>query len=126
MTERIGEMSVEECYELCEGNYKVIKNRLLDDKRIKKFLGMFTRDDSFEKLTQALQTQDYKEGFKAAHTIKGVAQNLAFTAYASIISELTEKLRSGEETEDIMPLYEQAKEKYETITAAIQQLQKEG
>ena len=42
-----------------------------------------------------MASQDYEQAFRAAHTIKGVAQNLSFTALYQSASALSEALRGG-------------------------------
>ena len=39
--------------------------------------------------------KDYKEAFRAAHTIKGVCANLGFDVLFRVSGELTELLRNG-------------------------------
>ncbi len=115
-------MTVKECYEQVGGNYEEVKKRLMDDKRIIKFLGLFMKDENFEKLCSTMEKKDYKEAFRAAHSIKGVANNMAFTEYAAVISEITEDLRAGKCTEETWKLFERAKEQYAAIAAAVGQV----
>ena len=46
-------------------------------------------------LGEALAAQDVKAAFMAAHTLKGVCQNLGFDNLYAPSSELTEVLRAG-------------------------------
>ena len=48
-------MTVKECYDRIGGSYDEAKQRLMDDKRMVKFLGMFLRDTSFQEITAALE-----------------------------------------------------------------------
>ncbi len=56
---------------------------------------MFLDDDSYPKLEDALKKENVEEAFRAAHTLKGVCQNLGFTNLYQPAYELTEVLRAG-------------------------------
>ncbi|MDE7212229.1 MAG: Hpt domain-containing protein [Lachnospiraceae bacterium] len=116
-------MTVKECYDLMGGNYDEAKQRLMDDKRILKFLGMFMRDTSFQEITAALENQDYAEAFKGAHSLKGVSRNMAFDALGDAADALTENLRNGSSTADTTALYEKTKTAYELVVQTIEALQ---
>ena len=62
-----------------------------------------------------------EEAFRAAHTLKGVAQNLGFTPLYEATATLTEVLRAGNLPEDDNMMNAVAKE-YERTVAAIEQL----
>ena len=87
-------MEVKECYSRLHGNYEEAKQRLMNDKLIDRFLLMFPKDDSMALLRNAVANKDIKESFRGAHTLKGVAANLAFTELQEAASNLTEQLRS--------------------------------
>lgn len=54
-----------------------------------------------------------EDAFRAAHTIKGICQNLSLTALLKAASELTEALRNKTEySNDIEPYFENLKEIY--------------
>lgn len=115
-------MTVKECYDLTGGNYNEAKQRLMDDKRILKFLGMFMRDTSFQQITAAMENQDYAEAFKGAHSLKGVSRNMAFDALGDAVEALTENLRGGSSSADTMALYEKTKTTYELVARTIEEL----
>ncbi len=115
-------MTVKECYDRIGGSYDEAKQRLMDDKRMIKFLGMFLRDTSFEQITEALAKNDYAEAFKGAHSLKGVSHNMAFAALCSAVDVLTEDLRSGNPSADITGLYGKTKEAYELTVQTIKEL----
>ncbi len=50
-------------------------------------------DDSFIRLKTEIENKNYNEGFKIAHSLKGVLGNLSITPLYEIIYELTELLR---------------------------------
>ncbi len=57
-------------------------------------MNLFVDDGSFDALGNALNTQDYKAAFEAAHTLKGVAGNVSAVPLFNCIETLTEKLRA--------------------------------
>ena len=72
-----------------------------------------------------METKNYEEAFRAAHTIKGVCQNLSFTKLYESSNCLTENLRSGygEKTDGLV---RQLEEDYRQTITAIQALQAEN
>ena len=62
-----------------------------------RMVGMALADDGFEKLMDAVQRGDLKEGFERAHALKGVLSNVALTTLADPITEITEELRAGKD-----------------------------
>ena len=53
----------------------------------------------FEKLAKAIQDDDRKAAFEAAHALKGSLSNLALTPIANPVAELTEMLRGGQDAD---------------------------
>lgn len=53
--------------------------------------------DSFEKLNEAIRTNDLNTAFEIAHNLKGVTGNLALTPLFQPLSEMTEHLRAREQ-----------------------------
>lgn len=92
-------MTLKECYDALGGNYEDTVRRLYNEK----FLFKFEEDPSFENLKKALEEEDLEAAFRAAHTLKGVAQNMGFDNLAESSSVLTEALRSRK----VMPYAEQ-------------------
>ena len=72
-------MTIEECYEALEGDYSQAKVRLHSDAIIKKFVLKFPAQCGYDALCKAVEEEDYKAAFGAAHTLKGVCMNLNFT-----------------------------------------------
>jgi HPt (histidine-containing phosphotransfer) domain-containing protein len=108
------------------GDYKDVLNRLMSDKMVAKFLPKVLSDQSYDALCRALDNQDVKEGFKAAHTMKGVCQNMSLTKLSNSVSELTEALRNRETYgEDLMPLYLKVKQDYAHTCECIRKLVEE-
>lgn len=112
-------MDLRECYASLGGDYDAVMGRLRSEERVVKFLGLFGGDENFQTLTQAMSTSDWATAFRAAHSLKGVALNLAFSDLARTSSDLTEALRAGAPAEDPAPLYAAVKADYEKTLAAI-------
>ena len=72
-------MTIQECYAALEGDYQEVLGRLYSDALVQKFVGKFLSDQSFQLLESSLKAGNYDEAFRAAHTLKGVNQNLSFT-----------------------------------------------
>lgn len=71
-------MTLKECYDALGGNYEDTVRRLYNEKLVEKFLFKFEEDPSFENLKKALEEENLEAAFRAAHTLKGVAQNMGF------------------------------------------------
>ncbi len=118
-------MTVKECYEQINGDYEGVFGRFRGDERIRKFAVKFLADGSYDSLCKNLEAADYNEAFRAAHTLKGVCQNLGFTGLHMASDTLTEILRSH--PEDYTPsMLDEVKAEYEKTSAAIQKLQAES
>mgnify|MGYP001026139552 FL=1 len=117
-------MTVKECYEQINGDYEGVFGRFRGDERIKKFAVKFLADGSFDSLCKTLEAADYSEAFRAAHTLKGVSQNLGFTGLYMASETLTEMLRSR--PEDYVPsMLDELKAEYEKTYAAVEKLKAE-
>lgn len=117
-------MSLEVFYDTIGGDLADVRNRLMTDERIAKFVGIFTQDPTFETLQTSLEAKDYPEAFRAAHTMKGLCGNLGFTALLDSSSKLTEALRPDDAGEpkalqDVDALMAQVTDDYEQITNAV-------
>ena len=80
-------MTLKECYDALGGNYEDTVRRLYNEKLVEKFLFKFEEDPSFENLKKALEEENLEAAFRAAHTLKGVAQNIVYGAFDSIAEE---------------------------------------
>ena len=110
-------MTLQECYAALGGDYNDALGRLRSERLIQKFVLKFLDDGNFELLSASLAAGNIQEAFRAAHTIKGMCQNLSFTALAESDSELTEALRSG--STDTADLFARVKADYERTAEAI-------
>ena len=118
-------MTLKECYAALGGDYDEAMGRLRSERLVQKFVLKFLSDGSYDLLCQSMETEDWGEAFRAAHTIKGVCQNLSFTDLGKSSSELCESLRGGY-TPEAGPLVEEVRADYAQTVAAIQAFQKES
>ena len=88
-------MTIQECYAALGGDYEEVLNRLYSEALVRKFIGKFSSDPSFQLLSDSLKAGSYEEAFRAAHTLKGVSQNLSFTKLYQSSHEITEALRTA-------------------------------
>lgn len=72
-------MNINECYQAMGADYEEVFGRLRNERLITKFVLKFPGDPSFSQLQSTLEEKNVEEAFRAAHTLKGVAQNLGFT-----------------------------------------------
>lgn len=117
-------MTLKECYAAMEGNFDDVISRLRNEKIVRKLVIKFLNDDTYSLLCGALEAQHPDEAFRAAHTLKGICQNLSFTKLYLSSSRLTEALRSGW-TPDAVDLARQIEADYRQTISAIEQLQAE-
>ena len=67
----------------------------LSEKMLLKFLKRLTEDEQMQILEQAVLAKDRDNAYAAAHTLKGVALNLAISRLANPLCGLTDALRAG-------------------------------
>ena len=121
MQKGITSMNINECYQAMGADYEEVFGRLRNERLITKFVLKFPGDPSFSQLQSTLEEKNVEEAFRAAHTLKGVAQTLGFTPLYEATATLTEVLRAGNLPEDDNMMNAVAKE-YERTVAAIEQL----
>ena len=89
---------------------------------IKKFAKKFLDDGSFRSLKDNLVQKNGEEAFRAAHTLKGVCQNLGFDNLYKASFDITEKLR-GRDTEGCEELLAKVEEQYNNTVDAIHMME---
>ena len=89
-------MTIKECYRAIGGNYDNIIARFRSDDRIQKFIYKFLEDESFINMQKALECGKIEDAFRAAHTLKGVSENLGFDKLSKSSHLITEALRTGD------------------------------
>lgn len=86
-------MTLSECYAAMGGDYEDVLGRLRTERLVQKFVLKFLDEGSYALLEESLDAHDQETAFRAAHTIKGVCQNLSFTRLGQSSAQLTEALR---------------------------------
>jgi len=89
-------MDLKECYQWLEGDFDEVLSRLHSEKIIRRFIFKFLDDASFFMLRESMTNQNKEEAFRAAHTLKGVCQNLSFTLLYHSAEQMTEALRESD------------------------------
>ena len=115
-------MDLKECYVKLGGDYDEVLARLYSEDMIRRFLIKFLSDGTYDLLTEQLLLENYLEAFRAAHTLKGVCENLGLSDLCKSSSMLTEALRAGERPENLAVLKAQVCADYERAASAIQML----
>lgn len=119
-------MNLQECYTALGGDFKDVSQRLFSEALVKKFILKFLDDQSFSNLCTAMEAADYSQAFIAAHTLKGVCQNLSFTRLYKSSHLLTEALRDGKpDTAYVQELLTAVTTDYQVTVDAIRQFQAE-
>jgi len=117
-------MTLQECYAAIGGDYDGVTARLRGERLVKKFVLKFLNDQSYQQFLDAMTQKNYEEAFRAAHTIKGVCQNLGFTPLLESSSQMSDALRGGW-TPKADALAGQLGKDYAATIAAIQAYEKE-
>ena len=115
-------MTVKECYEQMGADYEGVLGRLRSEALIKKFAKKFLYFGFYVSVKKGLEEQNGEEAFRAAHTLKGVCQNLGFDNLYEVSFYITEKLR-GRDKEGCEELFAKVKEQYEKTTDAIRMME---
>lgn len=110
-------MSLEIFYERVGGDLEETLRRLPGEAFVRKFLLRYPNDPSFGQLQSAVEQTDWQTAFRAAHTIKGIAQNLGMEHLYQAADVLTEALRNGSELTDCTLLQAVEAAQTEVLTA---------
>ncbi|MDD6094210.1 MAG: Hpt domain-containing protein [Clostridia bacterium] len=116
-------MKIEDCYEKMGANFGEVCSRLPSVSLVERFLGKFLEDKSYETLCSQLECKNREEAFRAAHTLKGVCANLAFTKLFDSVSPLTEALRPEDAavSDTVLSLFGNVTKDYELTVNAIRE-----
>jgi chemotaxis protein histidine kinase CheA len=116
-------MTIQECYWAMGADYEDVLNRLRNAERVERFARKVLTDPSYEQLCAALEQGDATEAFRAAHTLKGISQNLSLTRLARSAGALTEALRDQPSLpEGLEPLLAAVKADYEMTLTRLREL----
>ena len=88
-------ISMREAYEKIGANYDDACARLMSEEMLARFALKFLDDESMDKLEAAMAAGDAEGAFMAAHTLKGVSQNLGFDNLYEPAVVVTEALRGA-------------------------------
>ena len=86
-------MKLSDFYAELGGSLSAVLARIPSEQMILKFVRMYKADPSFDQLLTASESADWPTAFRAAHTLKGVAQNLGLERLQRAASALAEHLR---------------------------------
>jgi chemotaxis protein histidine kinase CheA len=117
-------MTLRECYDAMEAVYEDVIGRLRTDERVTRFLTKFPADPSYQLLCDSLEKGDVAETFRAAHTMKGISQNLSLTRFYHSAAALSDYLKPRQDFgPDIDRLVANLKADYALTVQCIQKLQ---
>ena len=114
-------MTMEQFYGMVGGSFEKTLSRLPSEAMIRKFVLKFPADPTFDQLKAALPGGD-ETAFRAAHTLKGVAQNLGLDRLYESAAALTEDLR-GPRAMTNPALWEKVQQDYAEVRRAIDELE---
>lgn len=114
-------MTVQEFYQNTGSDYISMKSRISSDTVIAKFLKKFTTDPNYQNLYKAIQVNDRKAAFEAAHSLKGVADKFSFTTLQTKTAELVEELRPLDKDPDVI-LFADVTKAYQIIIKNLEML----
>lgn len=119
-------MNLKECYTAFGGDYESVVTRLGGERLVRRFVQKFLADESYRLLCQSLEGENYKDAFRAAHTLKGICQSLHFTQLYESSSCLCDMFRTGAWKPEIDGLVAQVGADYRRAVEAIRELDVEG
>lgn len=119
--EKKPQLSLKEFYARVNGNYEVAISRFRSEATMMKMAGLFKKDNSMALLTDSIITENWEEAFRAVHTLKGIALNMEFTAFAKACADMTEALRGGG-TDPDPAYYEAVLREYTIVVDALAEL----
>lgn len=110
-------MELKECYNRLSGDFDDVFRRLRREQTVQKFIFKFLEDESFSKLEESIANKNNEEAFRAAHTLKGICQNLSFTKLYNSSADLTEALRACDKQKAANIFPEVSHDYHQTINA---------
>ena len=111
--------AMRDAYEKIGADYDDALQRLMSDEMVARFAIKFLDDDSMPNLDAAMAAGDAKAAFIAAHTLKGVCQNLSFDNLYKPAVDVTEALRDASDITAAEPLMPALRKAYAETTKAI-------
>ena len=114
-------MELEELYQKIGGDLKNVMKRIPNEAMIGKFVRKYANDPTYNRLTAAVEAKNWKDAFLAAHTLKGICQNLGMDNLYRSSFEVTEALRGGSNNTN-EEMLNRLKADYEAAVETIKQL----
>ena len=90
----------------------------LSEKMLFKFLKKLTEDEQMQSLELAIGAKDRDAAYAAAHTLKGVALNLAISRLSNPLCDLTDALRAGF-PQNAEELFQEVKTEFDYVVKVI-------
>ena len=110
-------MTLQEFYAQIGGSYADTVRRLCSESFVLRFVKKYPANPSFDELCEAVDRSDWESAFRAAHTLKGVAQNLGFDRLYAVSVPLTEAMRGAKPLDDFSLLAAVQTVQAETLAA---------
>ena len=114
-------MDIKEFYNSIGGDYQSALAIMMNDMFIERMLDKFFMNNAYSEIVSAYEKKDFQAVFAGAHSLKGVAGNLALTPLFEISSIITEATRSLKEV-DINKEIDELKNRYASISEKYQSL----
>lgn len=89
-----------------------------------RFLDMLLKDETLQRLGEALEADDGAGAFEAAHTLKGVVGNMGLTPLYQAVCALVGPLRAGERREDYPAMYRAVRLEFQKAEALREDLKR--
>lgn len=95
-----------------------LKRFMGNNQLYEKYLRKFPEDTNFANLEHALKTENYKDAFTYAHTLKGIVGNLSIDDFFHTLHDVVESLRV-ENIEDASQQFKKLKAQYIEVVEAL-------
>ena len=113
----------QETFSAYGGDYMATMSRFMGNEAMYlRLLDMLFEDKSLQQLGEALEAQDLKRAFEAAHTLKGVAGNMGLKPLYEAVCIIVEPLRAGQQREDYPVLYKAIQAEFQRVEGLREQL----
>lgn len=94
-------------------------NRFMENEQFyERILSKFPKDENFILMENSLKENNIPQAFRYAHTLKGLVATLDLTNLLTILTPITELLRTGE-TEGVQEMFDRLKIEHKKICELI-------
>lgn len=116
-------MGLKEFYQEVGGDFENVVGRFGGmEAMVKRFLGKFAQDGSYQKLVEAVEQKDEKAIEAAAHTLKGVCSNLGISRLQQLTEEIMFHVRAGKPVDEVPAMLEPVKKEYALVIGRLNEL----